>query len=234
MSVLATDHVTHTYGARTALSDVSIEIASGEILAVLGPNGSGKSTLLRILSLLELPTEGDVLVDGRSVPKPARLARRRELALVPQVAYMFRGSVQDNVEYGLRKRGVARADAREKAAATLEWVGLSALAGERASKLSFGQAQLVSLARAVVLDPRVLLIDEPTAALDFCNAAAVERLMQTWARDKKRSVVLVTHDADQAERLADRVTILSEGRAVATGHSSLAAKYREILAATPC
>jgi len=144
---------------------------------------------------------------------------------------MFRGTVQDNVEYGLRKRGVPRKLAREKAAATLEWVGLSSLARERASKLSFGQAQLASLARAVVLDPRVLLVDEPTAALDFRNAATVEQLMQTWASADERSVALVTHDADQAERLADRVIILSEGRAVATGPADLAADYRGILAA---
>ena len=142
-----------------------VEVPAGTVLALLGPSGSGKTTLLDILGLLEKPTSGHVLLDGREVSTRDRDARL-QIAAVFQRPYLFKGTVGGNVAYGLVARGVPRATHAAKIAAALERVGLAGYEQRSALALSGGEAQRVALARALVLEPRVLLLDEPLASLD--------------------------------------------------------------------
>ncbi|MCZ2858934.1 ABC transporter ATP-binding protein [Blastococcus sp. VKM Ac-2987] len=199
---------------------VAVEVADGEVLAVLGPNGAGKSTLVRVLAGLLRPDAGRVVVDGEvwdgdgaSVP-----AHRRRLGMVFQDALLFPHlSVADNVAFGLRTRGTGRAAARAAAEGWLTRVGLDGLGGRRPAELSGGQAQRAALARALVGDPALLLLDEPLSALDARTRLAVRAELRRHLAGFVGSTVLVTHDPVDAMALADRVVVVEEGRVVQAG-----------------
>ena len=199
---------------------LDVEVADGEVLAVLGPNGAGKSTLLRVLAGLLPPDRGRVVVDGETwdgdgVHLPAH---RRSLGMVFQDALLFPHlSVADNVGFGLRTRGAARAGARSAAAAWLERVGLEGMGDRRPAELSGGQAQRAALARALVGDPALLLLDEPLSALDARTRLAVRAELRRHLADFGGSAVLVTHDPVDALALADRVVVVEDGRVVQAG-----------------
>ena len=217
MMRLVAEAVTHCYGEHVVLRNVSVAIPDGQVHVVAGPNGSGKSTLLRILALLEAPTAGRVLVAGEA-PGPGQLvARRREMVLVAQPPYLFHGTVWGNVAYGLNVRRLQRSEVRERVEAAIAWAGLESIAQQGARTLSVGQAQLVNLARAVALEPKVLLVDEPTAGLDVRNAERVEQLVASYAAERQTTVVLVTHHLPQARRLAQELTLLYDGEVVDSG-----------------
>ena len=183
---------------------------------VFGPSGSGKSTTLRLLNRLIDPDSGSVRYEGGDVRERDVLALRRKVCLVPQLPALLEGSVADNVAYGPRLSGHSF-DARTP----LELAGLDASFATRpASQLSVGEQQRVMLARALALEPRVLLLDEPTAALDPHATAAVERTLEDLRARTKVSIVLVTHSAEQARRLADWVVRIDGGRKVAEGPAS--------------
>lgn len=199
--------------------DVELAVADGEVLAVLGPNGAGKSTLLRVLAGLLVPDGGRVVVDrvwddaDRHVP-----AHQRSLGMVFQDHLLFPHlSVADNVAFGLRTRGVRRADARATAEAWLERVGLAGLGDRRPGQLSGGQAQRAALARALVGDPRLLLLDEPLSALDARTRLTVRAELHRHLADYGGSAVLVTHDPVDAMALADRVLVVEDGVVVQAG-----------------
>ncbi len=194
----------------------SVEVPAGSTMALLGPSGSGKTTLLHLLALLERPDAGRVLLDGRAVTTRDRDARL-SLAAVFQRPYLFKGSVRQNVEYGLMVRGIPAEERAGRVADALERVGLSGYADRSALSLSGGESQRVSLARALVVEPRVLLLDEPLASLD---ALLKRRLTQDFAsilRDSGVTVVYVTHDQDEALTVADYIAVMREGRIVASG-----------------
>ncbi|SOD95168.1 molybdate transport system ATP-binding protein [Blastococcus haudaquaticus] len=199
---------------------VDLAVADGEVLAVLGPNGAGKSTLLRVLAGLLPPDGGRVAVDGTpwdddGVHLPAH---RRSLGMVFQDALLFPHlSVADNVGFGLRTRGVGRADRRAAADAWLGRVGLEGLGDRRPAELSGGQAQRAALARALVGAPALLLLDEPLSALDARTRLAVRAELRRHLGDFAGSTVLVTHDPVDAMALADRVVVVEDGRVVQTG-----------------
>ncbi len=214
--------VTKRFGERTVLAAVSLGVARGEVHAVLGPSGAGKTTLLRILNLLEVPDEGAVSFDGAPIAlaragrplSPAQHAARLKMALVPQKPVAFRRSVFDNVAFGLRVRRVSEEETAARVKAALERLGILALAEAPARRLSGGETQRLAFARATVLSLEFLLLDEFTANLDPANVKALEQSARTAAHDQGLGVLLVTHDLFQARRLADRVTLLVDGRIV--------------------
>lgn len=201
---------------------VELEVAPGEVLAVLGPNGAGKSTLLSVLAGQLVPDRGRVELDGvpwldteRGIAVPTH---RRGVGLLAQNPLLFPNlTALDNVAFGPRAAGVRKARAREIAARWLDDVGVAALAGRRPSQLSGGQAQRVALARALAADPKLLMLDEPLAALDVDAAPAMRGLLHQVLRRQPGPTVLVTHDVLDAVVLADRLVVLLDGRVVEQG-----------------
>ena len=207
-----------TRGGAEILKGISLEADHGEILAIIGPTGSGKTTLIRILNLLDHPDGGKVFFDGvdATEDEKARFSARRRMAMVFQKPTIFNASVEKNVSYGLRVRGISGSAAEERARSALRDVGLSGYEKRRATSLSGGEAQRVALARALVIDPEILLLDEATANLDPRTAEKIEDLIQK-AAETGRTVVMATHDLDQARRLADRIGVLIGGELVGLG-----------------
>lgn len=204
------------YGDRFVLDIERVELHPGEVFAILGPNGSGKSTLMRILAMLEPPSRGRVTVDGKT-GKAAERHLRRTSAVVFQRPHFWSDAVAYNVGLGLRLRGVSQIEAGRRVEAVCEALGLRDLLDLPVAELSGGQAQRVALARALVLEPEILFLDEPTANLDSEARAELREDLETVARDGARSVLLITHDRNEAFRLADRIGVLRDGRFVQTG-----------------
>jgi molybdate transport system ATP-binding protein len=200
-----------------------LDVADGETVAVVGPNGAGKSTLLRALAGLVAVAAGRVVVDGMVLDDVAAgvhvYAERRPVGVVFQDYLLFPHlSALDNVAFGPRSRGVGKVEARRQAQAWLERVGLGDLAERRPRALSGGQAQRVALARALIGSPRLLLLDEPLAAVDMSARAELRRVMRQALADFDGSRVLVTHDPLEAAALADRIVVLEAGPTEADGH----------------
>jgi putative ABC transport system ATP-binding protein len=194
------DHLRVRRGDAVVFDDLSLAIEEGKT-CVLGPSGRGKSTLLRLLNRLADPEAGAVRYHGKDVREYEPLELRREVGLVPQLPALLEGTVADNLAFGPRIAG-READVD----AALKLAGLDDGFSERpASRLSVGEQQRVMLARALALEPKVLLLDEPTSALDDDSKAAVERTLLDLRERLSLSFVFVTHERAQAERLADRV-----------------------------
>ena len=204
------ERVSASRSGATVLREVSLRLPEGAT-CIAGGSGSGKSTLLRLLNRLAEPDSGSIAFRGRALTAFDVLELRREVALVPQLPALLEGTVADNVVFAPRLVG------REvEVEAALELAGLpAAFAGREAERLSVGEQQRVMLARALALEPRVLLLDEPTSALDERARDRVEETLVDLRRRLGISLVLVTHDLAQAERLADRVIRLEGGRVVA-------------------
>ncbi len=202
------------YGGRVVLDVPALEVQRGEILGVVGPSGAGKSTLLRLLGLLEAPTAGRLLFNGTWLPRPqaAPLELRRRVVMVFQRPILLSGTVYTNVAYGLRIRG--RRDERQRLEAALALMGLEAVARAQAHTLSGGELQRVAVARALVVEPEVLLLDEPTANLDPAHVARIEAAVREANTRSGVTVVLVTHNIFQARRLARRVGLLVGGKLI--------------------
>ena len=198
-----------------ALHDVSLEIKSGELIALLGPSGSGKTTLLRLIAGLESPTDGKVFFGDEDAS--LKSVQERNVGFVFQHYALFRHmTVLDNVGFGLKVRPSStrpsRDEIRRRSSELLDFVQLSGLEKRYPAQLSGGQRQRVALARAMAIEPRVLLLDEPFGALD----AKVRKELRRWLREihdkTKHTTVFVTHDQDEALELADRVVVMSQGR----------------------
>jgi len=192
-------------------------VAAGEVHVILGSNGAGKTTLLRALNGLA-KAEGDLIFEGRPVRTGRdRLRLRRRTAMVFQQAYLLATTVRGNVESGLRLRGVAGLDLRRRADAALDLLGITHLADRRRDGLSGGEAQRVSIARALAVDPAVIFLDEPMASLDPpTRRSLIADLREIFARSST-AVVWVTHDTDEALAIGDRVSFMADGRIVQAG-----------------
>lgn len=213
--------VQHRFGDRLALDLPALELHAGHLYALVGPNGSGKTTLLTLLAFLARPTAGEVRFDGAPVAwhrAPLR-ALRREVTLVHQTPYLFIGTVAENVTLGLAQRGTPAEVRRAAVREALEEVGLPGFEGRDARGISGGEARRVALARALVLRPRVLLLDEPLANLDRASTAAIEQVIARFPRDG-RTVIVSTHDHDHPRRLGSRVLALEEGRLAAPAEAA--------------
>lgn len=193
-----------------------LSIRRGEVFVVLGPNGAGKSTLLRLLAMLETPTAGTLEFLGTPVgaARPP-LALRRRVVMVFQRPLLLNSPVRANVAYGLKIRGERAADRKVERA--LAQVGLSELKDVPARSLSGGEAQRAALARALVIEPDVMLLDEPTANLDPYNAGLIEQIIRQTHQQRQTTFVIVTHNVFQARRLADRVGLLLNGQLIEVG-----------------
>jgi molybdate transport system ATP-binding protein len=207
--------------SRLALN-AAFTVAAGEVVALLGPNGSGKSTTLRALTGLLPLAGGRVALDGTVLEEPERgvkvAAERRPIALMFQDYLLFPHlSALENVAFGLRCRGVSKQEARQKAAQAMERLGLNGIAQARPGSMSGGQQQRVAMARALVTDPRLLLLDEPLAALDASVKTTVRRVLRDVLRQSKAANVLVTHDLLDAVALSDKMIVLEDGAIVQAG-----------------
>lgn len=196
---------------RDALVVDALDVRRGEVLAVVGPNGAGKSTLLLALARLLRPARGEILFEGRSLEQWNDVEYRRRLSIVLQDPLLVSGSVFDNVSLGLRFRGPAKAEIRERVVCWLERLEISHLAARSVNQLSGGEAQRVSLARAFILEPELLLLDEPFAALDPATRSKLLDDLARLLKDNRRTVVFVTHDLKEAAQFGDRVAVMIAG-----------------------
>jgi putative spermidine/putrescine transport system ATP-binding protein len=203
--------IKHRFGTVSVIEDVSLEIAAGELVALLGPSGCGKSTLLRILAGLQAQTEGEVQIGGQRVDGLA--PRQRGVGIVFQNYALFpHMTVAANVAYGLEANGIGRRDAARKTSQMLEMVRMEAFAKRYPRELSGGQQQRVALARTLAVEPRILLLDEPFAALDKNLRLDMQIEIRRLQRELNITTVMVTHDQEEAMSMADRVAVLNRGR----------------------
>jgi putative spermidine/putrescine transport system ATP-binding protein len=203
--------LTRVFGATRALDGMSLDIAPGELVALLGPSGCGKTTALRIVAGFETATTGEVLVDGRDVQGVP--AAKRDMGMVFQSYSLFPNmSALDNVGFGLRMRKANATVRRQKAGELLEMVGLSAQAAQFPHQLSGGQQQRVALARALAIEPRVLLLDEPLSALDAKVRLQLREQIRTLQQRLGTTTLFVTHDQEEALSMADRVGVMRAGK----------------------
>jgi tungstate transport system ATP-binding protein len=222
MSLIEVAGLNHSYGERKVLQDLNLGIGKGEVFALIGPTGAGKTTLLRIVDLLEVPGAGEIYFDGKCIPRSGkqRLEIRRRMSFIHQKPQVFNLSVYDNVACGLRWRGEGKDRIAGKVDHILEMVGLKGYENRNARTLSGGEAQRVALARSLVLEPDVLLLDEPTANLDPVSTAKIEQLISYVARQHNTTMIMATHDMSQGQQLADRIGMLLDGRLVQTGNAT--------------
>ncbi len=204
-------NISKRFGDFRALEDVTLEVPEGSLTALLGPSGSGKSTLLRIMAGLETPDSGTVLLGGEDVTR-ARPQDRGIGFVFQHYAAFSHMSVRDNVAFGLRIRRRPREEIQARVDELLGLVGLTAWGGQRPGQLSGGQRQRMALARALAVDPRVLLLDEPFGALDAKVRAELRRWLRRLHDEQGVTTVLVTHDQEEAMEVADRIAVMNEGR----------------------
>jgi putative ABC transport system ATP-binding protein len=189
---------------------VTVDVRKGEVLVIVGPSGAGKSSFLRLLNRLDEPTGGAVRLQGIDYRQIPPQALRRRVGMVTQTAYLFPGTIADNLRFGPLQQGIELY--AKKVDALLIQVGLAGRAEEDVAHLSGGEAQRVSVARALANTPEVLLLDEPTSALDAEAKGEVEKLILAVVRQNGLTGVMVSHDLEQAARIADRVMVMSKGR----------------------
>ncbi|MFF7230604.1 glycine betaine/proline transport system ATP-binding protein [Streptomyces sp. 2333.5] len=209
-------------GCVAAVRDVSFDVHKGEVFVVMGLSGSGKSTLVRCLTRLIEPTSGELEMDGEDVRAMDRstlreLRRRRAAMVFQHFGLLPHRSVVDNVAYGLEIQGVSKAERREKAGEIVDKVGLAGMEKRRPGQLSGGQQQRVGLARALAVDPEVLLFDEPFSALDPLIRRDMQEEVVRLHREEGRTMVFITHDLAEALRVGDRIALMRDGQIVQLG-----------------
>jgi sulfate transport system ATP-binding protein len=209
--MITVDAVTKRYGDFAALNDVSLDVPAGSLTALLGPSGSGKSTLLRVVAGLEVPDAGTVSIEERDATNVP--VQQRGIGFVFQHYAAFKHlTVRENVAFGLRIRKRPRKEADAKVDELLGIVGLAGYQSRYPSQLSGGQRQRMALARALAIEPRVLLLDEPFGALDAKVRADLREWLRRLHDEVEVTTVLVTHDQEEAMAVADRIAVMNEGR----------------------
>jgi len=210
--ILKVSNVWKAYNSSPVLQGASFSFDENGICALMGDNGSGKSTFLRVCALLEPCDDGEIayLSRGRTLPHDRELRRRITLVL-PKIG-VFNTTAFNNVAYGLKIRGLEREAIRDRVNRMLEFVGLGHKKKQAALTLSSGETQRLGIARALVIDPEMLFLDEPAAFVDVRNREIIEEIILNLKREGRTTVILTTHNRQQAERLADRLLILMKGR----------------------
>jgi tungstate transport system ATP-binding protein len=210
---LIVSDIVKRYNGKAALDHCSVSFSPGAVYALMGPNGSGKSTLLRACSLIETVDSGEIkyCTPGREEGLPHDLSLRRRICLVLPKVGVFNTSVYKNVAYGLSLRGMGKSALVEKVQAALDAVGLSHKRMQNALTLSSGETQRLGIARAMAIRPEILFLDEPTASIDEENTIMVEDIIKRLKRSGTTTVIITTHDRDQAVRLADSIISMRSG-----------------------
>ncbi|MCP8317559.1 MAG: phosphate ABC transporter ATP-binding protein [archaeon] len=209
--------VTKSYGDIVALNKVNLKVVKGEILAIIGPNGSGKTTMLRIMAVIDRPTSGEIYFDGIKTSDRNMDKVRSRSTMIFQRAVFFNTTVYKNLAYGLKLRGYSKKEIKEKVGEALKIVKLEGYENRLAKKLSGGEQQRVSLARALVLGTELILLDEPTTNLDPYNVAMIEEIVSKINRNLNTTIVMATNNMFQAKRLGDKVVFLFGGEVVEVG-----------------
>ena len=218
MSVFAVlEHVSKNFGKIKALDDVTLTFSEREIFTLFGPNGSGKTTLLKILACIEKPDSGNVYINGEIVENKNINNVKRNTTMVFQKTTLFTTSVYNNIAYGLQLRKTPKKHVDEAVKKVLELVKLEGYENRQAKKLSGGEQQRVSLARAVVLNTSLLLLDEPTANLDPKSTSIIEEIIKQLNRQNNTTIIMATHNVFQAQNLGKKAALLANGRVVETG-----------------
>jgi tungstate transport system ATP-binding protein len=209
---LLASHIVKSYNGNQVLKDCSFSFDRPGIYVLTGSNGCGKSTFLRICSLLEEPDKGEIFyIEGGAV-LPCEIALKRRMTLVLPKVGLFNTTVFKNVAYGLSIRGIKGREAVERVGKVLDFVGLDHKKDQNALTLSSGETQRAGLARALVIEPDILFLDEPTASVDEKSTVAIEDIIQRLKQDGRCTVVMTTHDQQQAARLADFLMVMKDGK----------------------
>jgi tungstate transport system ATP-binding protein len=206
--------VSKTYNGNPILRDCSFAFAPGRTYALQGPNGSGKSTLFRLLALLETPDSGVVSYRDNGRVLEDNLALRRRLTLVLPRTGIFNTTVFNNAAYGLKIRGFSHAVVEDLVNEALVAVGLAHKRWQRARELSSGETKRLGIARAMVINPELFLLDEPTANIDPANTKIIEDIISKLKQSGQATILLITHDAAQAQRLGDELLFMQDGRII--------------------
>lgn len=219
MSLLALEHIAVDFGGHRAVDDVSLQVHAGTVTALIGPNGAGKTTLFNVITGLQSVTRGRVIVDGRDITAlPTHRRARLGIARTFQRLELFGSlSVRENLLVSAERFGAAIAGPQRRCDELLERLGLAELAEMRADTLPTGQARLVELARALVRQPKLLLLDEPASGLDAQETTALTVLVRSLAADDGIGVLLVEHDMDLVMAACDPIHVLDLGRHLASG-----------------
>lgn len=218
MHIVELEEIYKNYEKLQVLKNINLQIKKGTSTALVGPTGSGKTVMLRLIDLLEKPSSGTVYFEGTDANESnnPRLDIRRQIGMVFQKPLAFKASVYDNIAYGLKVRGrKENIDGRIKE--LLELIGLPGYENRNALKLSGGETQRLALARAMITDPRLLLLDEPTANLDPISKKKLEELILKINRESETTIIMTTHDLLQGQKLADRMVILYNGEILQSG-----------------
>ncbi len=211
MYLLEIKDLNKKYGNKKILENINLKVKTGINLGLIGPTGCGKTTLLRLIDLLENPTSGKIIFDGinTSYSKKDKLQIRRRMGMVFQKPLTFKGTVFHNVAYGLKIRGENKDQVQEKVYRNLELLGMDEYAERNAASLSGGETQRMALARVLVTEPDLLLLDEPTSNLDPLSREKIEELILQLKKENKTTIIMTTHDLIQGQQLSDEIVILN-------------------------
>jgi putative ABC transport system ATP-binding protein len=212
--ILRVEHLSWSVDGQKIIDDVSLRVEEGQFVAVFGPSGSGKSSLMKLINRLIEPDEGQVYVCGDEYRTIDPQTLRQQVSLMMQTPHLFPGTVAENVAFGPSQRG--EEISRETIKDLLKAVGLAGFADRKVGELSGGEAQRVSLARVLANQPRVLLLDEPTSALDEQIKRSAEEVILRVIRENELTCLMITHDRAQAERMADEIVMLEQGKLVSS------------------
>jgi tungstate transport system ATP-binding protein len=204
-------HIYKAYGRQQVVQDCSFTFDSGGTYVIMGPNGCGKSTLLRIAALLEKPDQGEVRFFNGEVPHHPDIHLKRRLTMVFPRVGVFNTTVSRNVAYGLGIRGIGKGETQARVDKALELVRLAHKRTQRALTLSSGETMRLGLARALVIEPDILCLDEPTTSIDVANTEIIEQVLLKIGQDKKLTLIIVTHDSAQAARFHGRLLYMRDG-----------------------
>jgi len=213
------EDVTKKYGEIVALNKASLKVVKGEVLSLIGPNGSGKTTMLRIMAGIEELTSGEIYFDGIRINDGNMDKVRSKGTMIFQRTVFFNTNVYKNLAYGLKLRGYSKKEIKEKVKEALRIVKLEGYESRLAKRLSGGEQQRLSLARALILGTELILLDEPTANLDPYNVSMMEEIISKINRDFNTTIIMATHNMFQAKRLGKKVVFLLDGEVIEVGES---------------